>query len=143
MNELKGYATRAPLKELYYSFAQMSAAKTISTDQVKKSKYRQIDRVHRLLFRFSRSESIVQMKTNTYCQNDQRETERVRESMPLACFVCVFQLWHTFYFLTSVYCKHEFYCLCGEPSLDKQSKRNIYAIGLTFSLVALIICFRS
>jgi hypothetical protein len=40
MNELKGYDTQAPLKELYYSFAQMSAAKTISTDQVKKSNYR-------------------------------------------------------------------------------------------------------
>jgi hypothetical protein len=40
MNELKGCDTRAPLRELYYSSAQMSAAKTISTDQVKKSKYR-------------------------------------------------------------------------------------------------------
>jgi hypothetical protein len=47
MNELKGYDTLAPLKKLYYSSAQMSAAKTISTDQVKKSKYRW--RVHRLL----------------------------------------------------------------------------------------------
>ena len=41
MNELKGYDTQAPLKELYYSSAQMSAAETISTDQVKKSKYRE------------------------------------------------------------------------------------------------------
>lgn len=39
MNELKGCDTQAPLKELYYSSAQMSAAKTISTDQVKKLKY--------------------------------------------------------------------------------------------------------
>jgi hypothetical protein len=40
MNELKGYDTQAPLEELHYSSAQMSVAKTISPDQVKKSKYR-------------------------------------------------------------------------------------------------------
>src|SRR5919107_4737934 len=31
----------------------------------------------------------------------ERERERERESKPLACFVCVSQLWHTFYFLIS------------------------------------------
>ena len=59
--------------------------------------------------------------------------------MPLACFVCVSQLLHTFYFLISVYCKHVFYSPCDEPSLDKQSKRNIYAIGLSLSLVTLFV----
>ena len=40
MNELKEYDTQAPIEEIHYSSAQISAAKTISTDQVKKSKFR-------------------------------------------------------------------------------------------------------
>ncbi len=40
MSELKGYDTQAPPDEIHYSSAQISAAKTISLDQVKKSKFR-------------------------------------------------------------------------------------------------------
>ena len=40
MSELKGYHTQAPLEEIHYSSAQISAAKTISLDQVKKSEFR-------------------------------------------------------------------------------------------------------
>lgn len=71
MNELKEYDTQAPLEELHYSSAQIIAAKTISTDQVKKSKYRQ--RVHRLLFRFSRREYILD-------ENKQLLLDLVRET---------------------------------------------------------------